>query len=80
MVESVANEDLSLSPMRADALRNVEFHGPSSVLFDEGGPNIGEIGDLNAGEHPLEPPSLELMAKAATQRMCTFVALESLAS
>ncbi len=79
-VESVANEDLSLSPTRADALRNVEFHGPSSVLFDEDAPNIEKVGDLNAGEHSLEPPSSELMAKAATQRTCTFVALESPAS
>ena len=79
-VESVANEDLSLSPTRAVAIRNVEFHGPSSVLFDEGGPNIGEVGDLNAGEHSLEPPSSELMANAATQRTYTFVALESPAS
>lgn len=66
-----------LSPARADISRITEFHGPSSVLFDEDASNIRDIKDPNDGRRPLKPISLELMAKAATQRTCSFIVLES---
>ena len=66
--ESSAKEDSSLSPVRAYARKNIDFHGPSSILFDEDAPNLRYIQDPNGSEHLLEPLSAELMAKAATQR------------
>ncbi|CAF9929954.1 MAG: hypothetical protein ALECFALPRED_004489 [Alectoria fallacina] len=65
--ESTAKENSSLSAVRADAPK-IEFHGPSSILFDEDAPNQKNIQDPNGGEHHLEPLSAELMANAATQR------------
>lgn len=70
--ESIAKEDRSLSPVTADAPKTTEFHGPSSVLFDVDAPNVRQT---NSGEYPLEPLSAELMAKAATQRTCSLIAL-----
>lgn len=75
--ESTAEENLPPSPMKADAPKTTEFYGPSSVLFDEDTPNPGQITELNGGEHPLEPPSAELMARATTERTCSFSALKS---
>lgn len=71
-----AEEDLSLSPGRVDTPMNDKFHGPSSVLFDEYPPCIGNK-DVNSSEHPLEPLSSKLIAEAATQRTCSFAVLES---
>ncbi len=75
--EPPAKEGLSLRSPRADALESPGFHGPSSVLFDEDAPNIRQPKDLNGGEDPLKPVSSELMAKAATQRRCSFMGLGS---
>ena len=75
--EPTVKEGSSLSPPRADASRSTGFHGPSSVLFDEDAPNIRQSKDLNGGEYPLESLSSDLMAKAATQRRCSFMGLES---
>lgn len=78
--ESTAKEDLSPSPVRADAPNSTEFYGPSSVLFDEDAPNAGRIMELRGGEHPLESPSAELMANATTQRTGSSIAPKSLVS
>ncbi len=75
--EPTGNEGSSLSLPRADASKSTEFHGPSSVLFDEDTPNIRQSKDLNGGEYPLESLSSELMVKAATQRRCSFMGLGS---
>lgn len=75
--ESTAEGNSPPNSMRADALKNIEFHGPSSVLFDDNGPITAHTQDLNAGEQLLQPTSSKLMANAATQRRCTSCTLES---
>ena len=60
--------DRSLSPAEAHAPKSTEFHGPSSVLFDDQAPDIGHTKSVSGGEQPLESLSAELMAEAAKQR------------
>lgn len=68
--DATARGDLSLNPARRDAPVTIEFHGPSSVLFDEDIPSRRQNKDLAGDHNPLDPLSSALMAKAATQRMC----------
>lgn len=66
--DATARGDLSLNPARRDAPVTIEFHGPSSVLFDEDIPSRRQNKDLAGDHNPLDPLSSALMAKAATQR------------
>ena len=71
--ESITEENHGLGPELGKIPVNVDFHGPSSILFDKDASRIGNLEDSDSFKQDGAPISSELMVAAATQRMlCTL--------